>query len=162
MLCFSHDACTALRVQKERLFSWSVRVRTKRIFHCGINTQTILKFPDMLIDKGCLSCSLQEIQRIASLHLAETLRRQRSPMTARSTSSSRASCRCPCSLASVVTVAAGGETPPYHVQVAAVRATVAACRRHSALCFSHDVICEVKKVFIVILIPKPSLNFRTS
>ena len=29
------------------------------------------------------------------------------------------------------------------------------------LCFSHDVIYKVKKVFIVILIPKPSLNFRT-
>ena len=29
------------------------------------------------------------------------------------------------------------------------------------LCFSHYVICKVKKVFIVILIPKPSLNFRT-
>ena len=28
-------------------------------------------------------------------------------------------------------------------------------------CFSYDVICKVKKVFIVILIPKPSLNFRT-
>ena len=79
----------------------------KDFFHRHINTQTILKFPDMLIDKGCLSCSLQETQRIASLHLAETLRRQRSPMTARSTSSSRASCCCPCHLASVVTVAAG-------------------------------------------------------
>ena len=39
--------------------------------------------------------------------------------------------------------------------------TVAAGIRYSVLCFSHDVICKVKKVFVVILVPKPSLNFQT-
>ena len=56
---------------------------------------------------------------------------------------------------------ADSAAPLDHVQVAAVRAAVAAGRRHSVLCFSHDVIRKVKKVFIAILTPKPSLNFRT-
>ena len=59
----------------------------KDFFHGHINTQTILKFPDKLIGRRApttvpartsaiqqQSCSSQEIQRIASLHLAETLR----------------------------------------------------------------------------------------
>ena len=60
----------------------------KDFFHGHINTQTILQFPDKLIGKRApttvepprtsaiqqQSCSSHEIQRIASLHLAETLR----------------------------------------------------------------------------------------
>ena len=57
----------------------------KDFFHGHINTQTIFKFPDKLIGRRApttvpprtsaiqqQSCSSQEIQRIASLHLAET------------------------------------------------------------------------------------------
>ena len=62
------------------------RFENKEFFHGPINTQTILKFADKLIRKRApttavprrtpaiqqQSCSSQEIQRIASLHLAET------------------------------------------------------------------------------------------
>ena len=74
---------------------------------------------------------------------------------------------------------ADSAAPLDHVQVAAVRAAVAAGRRHSVLCFSHDDACtavrvrqkkkimvctgtKIKDFFMVILIPKLSLNFRTS
>ena len=65
--------------EKKDSFHGLYGYENKEFFHCGINTQTILKFPNKLIDKGCpttavLSCSSQETQRIASLHLAETLR----------------------------------------------------------------------------------------
>ena len=60
----------------------------KEFFHDAINTQTILKLPDKLIRKRApttavprrtsaiqqQSCTSQEVQRIASLHLVETLR----------------------------------------------------------------------------------------
>ena len=52
----------------------------KDFFHGPINTQTILKFPDKLIGKRVPPRELQlqqhhhVQQRIASLHLAETLR----------------------------------------------------------------------------------------
>ena len=59
----------------------------KELFHGHINTQTILKFPDKLIGKRApttvpprtsaiqqQSCISEEIRRIASLHLAETVR----------------------------------------------------------------------------------------
>ena len=59
----------------------------KEFFHVHINTQTIFNSPDKLIGRRApttvpprtsaiqqQSCSSQEIQRIASLHLAETLR----------------------------------------------------------------------------------------
>ena len=89
VLCFSHDACTAVRVRKYRILSWSLYgYENKDFFHGHINTQIIFKFPDKLIGRRApttavpprtsdiqqQSCSSQEIQRIASLHLAETLR----------------------------------------------------------------------------------------
>ena len=98
---------------KKIIFSWSVRVRKKRIFHCRINTQTILKFPDKLIGRDA---QLQQQYWAAAnkqhsgLHRCTSPKlwgRQRCPMTARSTSRSRASCCSPCGLAPVVTVAAG-------------------------------------------------------
>ena len=96
VLCFSHDdACTAVRVRKRNslrsnsFFFYGYGYENKQFFHGHINTQTILKFPDKLIGKRApttavprrtsafiqqQSCSSQEIQRIASLDLAETLR----------------------------------------------------------------------------------------
>ena len=141
--------------EKKDFFHGLYGYENKEFFHCRINTQTILKIPHKLIGKECpttavLSCSSQETQRIASLHLAETLRRQRSPMTARSTPSSRASCCCPCDLASVVTVAAGttwGEATPCYAS-------------HMVLVVLDGY--ENNGFFIVVLIPKLSLNFRTS
>ena len=65
--------------EKKYFFHGLHGYENKGFVHCRINSQTIFKFPDKLIGKGCpttavLSCSSQEIQRIASLHLAETLR----------------------------------------------------------------------------------------
>ena len=52
--------------------------KIKKFFIVVLIPKSFLKFPDMLIGKGCLTTRvlsmLNEIQRIASLHLAETLR----------------------------------------------------------------------------------------
>ena len=100
---FSKTTCTGTKI--------------KNFFIVVLIPKPFFKFPDKLIGKGCPITGV----RIASLHLAETLRP--TAMTARSTSRSRASCCCPCGLAPVVTVAAGTRWGG----------------RHSVLCFSpHD------------------------
>ena len=74
--------------QHEFFFHGLYGYENKEFFHGTINTQIILKSPDKLIRKRApttavprrtsaiqqQSCSSQEIQRIASLHVAETLR----------------------------------------------------------------------------------------
>ena len=86
--------------------------KIKNFFIVVLIPKPFFKFPDKLIGKGCTTTGVlsmwNEIQRIASLHLAETLRPTALPHdSALHLSTSRASCCCPCGLAPVVTVAAG-------------------------------------------------------
>ena len=89
--------------------------KNKQFFHGHINTQTTFKFPDKLFGNRTPTTTTvpprtSAIQQHSGLHRCTSPKlrgRQRCPMTARSTSRSRASCCCACGLASVVTVAAG-------------------------------------------------------
>ena len=64
--CFSHDACTTVRVGKRnslrsnKIFCNGLYgYENKEFFHGHINTQTILKFPDKLIGKRAPPRELQ-------------------------------------------------------------------------------------------------------
>ena len=94
--------------------------KIKNIFMVCTGTKINIFFIVILIPKLSLSWSVRDPQlqqyraavnkKHSGLHRYTSPKlwgRQRCPMTARSISKSRASCCCPCGLASVVTVAAG-------------------------------------------------------
>ena len=84
----SRDHCYEIYAAETQLQACTaVRVRNYIFFHGHMKTQTIFKLPEKLIGNRApttapprtsaiqqQSCSSQEIQRIPSLHLADTLR----------------------------------------------------------------------------------------
>ena len=151
-------ACTAIRVPRYH----SVR-KVKKLF-IVILIPKPTKFPERLVagsDSAFFvavqqqSCSSQEIQpstwlRIASLHLAETLRPTALPH------GSAPHLYITCRLLLCVRLGMSRDRRCGHH---AAETALHACTAVRVL--KYHSVRKVKKIFMVILIPKPSLNFRT-